>query len=214
MYNKLISLENIFSAWNEFKDGKQNKTDVKVFERFLEDNIFSIYEDLKNKTYRHGAYKTFNISDPKPRKISKATVRDRLVHHIVFRKLYDIFDSGFIFHSYSSRMEKGTHLAVKNLAKNLRKESRNYTKTIYILKCDIRKFFPSIPHKKLLQLIERKISDKDFLWLIMEIINSFSNSADNFPQEVWGGGIKGKIFWKKRFATRKYYFANFFQYIS
>ena len=70
--------------------------------------------------YRHGGYKTFHIQDPKPRIISKATVRDRLVHHLVFKELYAVFDSDFFFHSYASREEKGTHLAVQNLSKCLR----------------------------------------------------------------------------------------------
>lgn len=173
MCDKLFSLEDIFTAWHEFKKGKQAKPDVQIFERFLEDNIFAIHGELENKTYRHSQYETFHISDPKHRIISKATVSDRLVHHLVFKKLYNIFNPEFIFHSYSSRENKGTHLAVKNLSNCLRRESRNYTRTAYVLKCDIKKFFQSISHKKLLQLIERKVSDKNLLWLIEEIIGSF-----------------------------------------
>jgi RNA-directed DNA polymerase len=207
MFDELVSVENIFSAWKEFKEDKQNKNDVRNFERFLEDNIFSLHEELKNKSYRHGSYKTFYINDPKPRKISKAMVKDRLVHHLVFARLYEIFDPGFIFHSYSSRIGKGNHLAVEKLNKNLRKESRNYTRTSYVLKCDIKKFFQNISHKKLLQLIERKISDKDCLWLIAEIINSFSIPVDNFPQRERES--YRKKFSKKKLAAWQCYFANF-----
>ncbi|KKR20554.1 MAG: RNA-directed DNA polymerase (Reverse transcriptase) [Candidatus Moranbacteria bacterium GW2011_GWA2_39_41] len=212
MYDKLISLENIFLAWKEFKKNKQNKRDVQIFERFLEDNIFSLHEELKNKIYKHAAYKTFNINDPKPRKISKATVKDRLVHHLIFKKLYSIFDAGFIFHSYSSRIGKGSYLAIGKLDEYLRKESRNNTKTVYVLKCDIRKFFQNISHKKLLQLIACKISNKYFLWLIVEIINSFGTSVDNFPQRE-RERVTRKIFWKKWLATWQCHFANFCQYI-
>ena len=197
MYDKLVSLENIFISWKEFRDGKQNKSDVQLFERFLEDNLFVVQEELENQTYRHGGYETFHIQDPKPRIISKAIVKDRLVHHLVFKKLYDIFDSSFIFHSYSSRERRGSHLAVKNLSKCLRKVSRNYTRQTYVLKCDIRKFFLSIDHKKLLELIEHKIFDKNFLWLIEEIINSFSFPSVQSLQSTenpWGGGFKG---WEK-----------------
>lgn len=183
MSDELFSLENIFAAWHEFKKGKQAKSDVQIFERFLEDNIFALHGELENKTYRHGHYGIFHICDPKHRVISKATVRDRLVHHLVFKKLYNIFDPEFIFHSYSSRENKGTHLAVKNFSKCLRRESKNDTRTVYVLKCDIKKFFQSISHKKLLQLIERKISDKNLLWLIEEIINSFFKPVDNFRRE-------------------------------
>lgn len=210
MRNKLFSLENIFLAWNEFKKGKQNKADVQIFERFLEDNIFAIYGELENQTYRHGSYKTFHIYDPKHRIISKATVRDRLVHRLVCKRLDDVFDSGFIFHSYSSRKNKGTHLAVKNLSACLRRESRNYTRTVYVLKCDIKKFFQSIPHKKLLQLIERKVSDKNLLWLIEEIINSFFTCGQ---LSVERERATRKFFRKKRSAYRQHHLANFCQHI-
>ena len=191
MFDELISLENLFTSWKKFRRGKQNKSDIAFFERFLEDNIFTIHDELKNKTYHHGRYKTFRIQDPKPRIISKAIVKDRFIHHVVFQKLYEIFNSSFIFHSYSSRENKGTHLAVGNLFGCLRKTSQNYTRQTYALKCDIRKFFDSINHKKLLELIECKISDKNFLWLIEEIIESFSASV-KISKTASGGGFRWK----------------------
>ncbi len=195
MYDKLVSLENIFISWKEFKNGKQSKPDVQLFERFLEDNIFALQKELQDYTYCHGKYRTFFIQDPKPRMISKAIVKDRLVHHLVFRELYAVFNSSFIFHSYSSREKKGSHAAVKNLSKCLRKTSENYNHPVYILKCDVRKFFQSMNHKKLLELIECKIFDKNFLWLIEEIIGSFSSaplSTLQFTENPWGGGFKGR----------------------
>ncbi|MEK7065010.1 MAG: RNA-dependent DNA polymerase, partial [Patescibacteria group bacterium] len=135
MYNELVKLENIFSAWREFRSGKNNRLDIMSFERNLEDNLFALHEDLANNTYKHGPYHTFHIWDPKHRIISKATVRDRVVHHLVFRELYRIFNPTFIFHSYSSRLGKGAHLAVKNLSNILRSASHNYTKPTFALKC-------------------------------------------------------------------------------
>jgi len=181
-YDELISLKNILFCWDEFKYGKRKKADVMIFERKLEDNIFNLHCQLKNQTYRHDGYQTFHIHDPKHRIISKAVVKDRLVHHIVFNELYNIFDPVFIYHSYSSRIGKGTHLAVANLQKALRKTSGNYRDNTFVLKCDIRKFFASVSHQKLLEIIKRKISDKKVVWLIEEIINSFSSPVDKFPQ--------------------------------
>lgn len=187
MYDELISLENIFQSWKEFRNGKYNRRDVQFFERFLEDNLFLLNEELASQTYRHGKYEMFNVHDPKHRIISKATVRDRIVQHLVFKKLYEIFDSNFIFHSYSSRNNKGTHLAVRNLSKCLRRESKNYTRPVFALKCDIRKFFASMDQRKLLQLIECRIKDKRLLWLVREIVRSFS-VISSFPS---GGGLMG-----------------------
>lgn len=154
------------------------------YERYLEDNIFELHNELFNQTYKHNFYTNFNIFDPKYRIIHKATVKDRLAHHIVFKELYNIFDSSFIYHSYSSRNKKGTHLAVKNLAKALRKSSKNYIQNTFVLKCDIRKFFHSISHKKLFEIIKNKIDDEKFLWLIWQIIDSFSfENEDNFLEK-------------------------------
>ena len=181
-FDKLVSLNNLFRSWKEFKRDKSNRLDVLKFENNLEDNIFSLHRDLQSGSYRHGPYKTFFINDPKPRKINKASVRDRLIHHLIFEELYDVFEPSFIFHSYSSRIFKGTHLAVANLSKSLRKVSCNYSRNAFVLKCDIKKFFASINHQKLLGIIKRKIKDEKFLWLIEKIIESFAFPVDNFPQ--------------------------------
>lgn len=154
------------------------KIDVLMFERYLEDNIFKLHDELKNQTYRHGPYKTFHIYDPKHRIISKATVKDRVAHHLVFKELYRIFESIFIYHSYSSINNKGTHLAAKNLSYSLRKVSKNYTRNAYVLKCDIKKFFKSISHQKLLWMIKKRVNNPQFLWLVEEIIQSFSAPVD------------------------------------
>ncbi|MDP2910203.1 MAG: reverse transcriptase/maturase family protein, partial [bacterium] len=85
-----------------------------------------------------------------------------------------IFDNSFIFDSYSCRMNKGTHRAINRLNYFARKANKNNAKTIYILKLDIKKFFDSIDHNILLFLIKKKIKDKNVIWLIETIINSFS----------------------------------------
>src|ERR1700679_1157643 len=108
-YGEIISLENLFAAWQEFLPGKRGKADVQEFGRKLTDNILQLHQELANFTYTHGPYKAFNISDPKPRNIHKATVRDRVLHHAIYRQLYPFFDKTFIADSYSCQNAKGTH---------------------------------------------------------------------------------------------------------
>ena len=194
MFKELISFENLFSAWNEFHTGKSSRPDIMGFEFRLEDNLFVLHEELDNFTYKHGPYHTFHISDPKPRIISKATVRDRIVQHLVFRELYRLFDPTFIFHSYSSRLGKGTHFAVRNLSDSLRRVSHNYTLPTFALKCDIKQFFASVSHQKLFSIIKRKIKDDQFLWLVKEVIESFSaNPKSNIPVLSGGGGLNESV---------------------
>ena len=113
VYEHIISPENLLEAWKEFLNGKRGRKDVQEFQLRLMDNILSLHTDLKNKTYLHGPYHAFNISDPKPRNIHKASVRDRLLHHAIYRVLYPYFDKKFISDSYSCRLNKGTHRAME-----------------------------------------------------------------------------------------------------
>ncbi len=172
-YSSIISIENIFQAFSEFKKGKGKREDVQLFERNLEDNLFSLHENLKEKKYRHGDYKAFYVRDPKVRHIHKAVVRDRIVHHLVSNVLEVVFEPQFFAHSYSCRKEKGTHKAVIELIKQARKASKNNMSALFVLKCDIKKFFASIDHKVLLALLKSSFNDKDFLWLLSEIVESF-----------------------------------------
>jgi len=137
-------------------------------------NIIRLHNDLATKTYGHSQYIHFNISDPKPRSIHKASVRDRLLHHAIYRILYPFFDKTFIADSYSCRINKGTHKALSRFREFAYKVSKNNTRTCWILKCDIRKFFASIDHKVLLDILNLYIADKQIIWLLKEIIGSFS----------------------------------------
>ncbi|MFZ2300144.1 MAG: reverse transcriptase domain-containing protein [Candidatus Moraniibacteriota bacterium] len=144
-----------------------------LFEFQLEDNLLRLHQELVSKIYRHDPYEDFHVFDPKRRHIHKASVRDRVLHQAIFRALYPIFDEHFIYDSYSSRVSKGTHFGVTRLLRACRKVSENWRVPAYTLKCDIRRFFDSIDHEILRQLIGKKVTDYDTLWLIDIIFASF-----------------------------------------
>jgi RNA-directed DNA polymerase len=173
-YEDIISHENLLGAWREFLKGKRGKSDVQQFQYTLSDHLTELHRDLVNKVYKHGGYYAFNISDPKPRNIHKAAVRDRLVHHALYRTLYPFFDKTFISDSYSCQKGKGTHKALIQFERFARKASKNHTKTVWVLKCDIRKFFASIDQSSLLEIVGEYIPDKRIISLISEIVGSFS----------------------------------------
>ena len=211
LFSKIISIENLFCSWNEFKKGKRKKPDVQLFERDLEENLFNLHDELKSKTYKYGYYTSFFINDPKRRHIHKACVRDRIVHHAIYRILYPIFDKTFIYDSYSCRNEKGTHKAVDRLQMFLRRgrppclpeygRTQGFAPTI--TKCDIKKFFASIDHEILFGLVKKKIADKDVLWLIKEIIHSF-NVHHGSTQEHGTNGYEIKQNEREREREREY----------
>jgi RNA-directed DNA polymerase len=177
-YKYIISLENLLLAWKDFLRGKKLRKDVLDFERSLMTNIIELHNELSQKAYKHSDYYAFNISDPKPRSIHKAKVRDRLLHHAIYRELYPFFDRTFIADSYSCRQGKGTHKALQRFRAFSDKVSKNNTRTVWVLKCDIRKFFASIDQKLLIEIIKKYISDEDILSLLSEIVGSFHSTRE------------------------------------
>lgn len=175
-YKDIISVDNIHEAWREFVRGKKYKNDVVEFSLNFSRNIFDLHESLRNKTYFHGPYIAFAINDPKPRSIHKATVRDRLLHHAVYKILYPYFDKKFIYDSYSCRDIKGTHRAANRFRSFGRKVSKNNTRTCWILKCDIKKFFATVDHEILLDIVGRHIQDADTIHLLGNVVESFSST--------------------------------------
>lgn len=208
LYNRIVGLEHLFWAWDEFKKGKGRKKDVMKFEFNLEDNIFKLYKELVNKNYSHGPYYSFYIHDPKQRNINKALVRDRIVHHAIFSVLNPIFEPTFIDHSYSCRIGKGTHRGVEALAGMMRKVSRNNTRPCYVLKCDVRKFFFSVDHDVLLSIIYRRVKDFDTLWLLQQILESFPSGLPigNLTSQLFANVYMNELdqFVKQKLKTRNY----------
>ncbi|NQT65883.1 MAG: RNA-dependent DNA polymerase [FCB group bacterium] len=164
-YQKVTSLENLYEAVRQTVRSKRTKQDIAEFLFHLEDNVELIHQDLKNKKYFHSGYEIFEIIDPKKRTISKASVRDRVVHHAVHSYIYPILDKSFITHSYACRKGKGTHKAII-LAQ---KHCRTYQYAIHL---DIVKYFESINRNILKNILQKKLSDKKNLELLFEIIDS------------------------------------------
>lgn len=176
-YNHIISLENLLKAWKEFARGKRSRKDVQEFERNLMANIILLHRDLVAKTYTHSVYQAFKIADPKPRDIHKASVRDRLLHHALHRILSPFFTKAFIVDSNSCQKGKGTHGALQRLRKFIGIVSENNTRTVWVLKCDIKKFFANIDQTILLEIAAKYIPDRDIIWLISVIVQSFHSNV-------------------------------------
>jgi RNA-directed DNA polymerase len=176
LFHEVCSVANIYKAWRKFRKGKTKKLDIQNFELNLEENIFAIHRVLLSKTYKPKPYESFFVKDPKLRNIHKAQVFDRVVHQALFQVLYPIVEIKLSSSVYSAREQKGTHKAVKKLYQSLQKETQNWKKEVWVLKCDIRKFFDFIEHQKLLEKIYKYNFDKDTMWLIGLLINSFEKT--------------------------------------
>ncbi len=143
------------------------------FEVNLMENLIELHSRLANFRYRHEPYQAFTISDPKTRKIHKATVSDRVLHRAIYRKLYPIFDPTFITDSFSCRKGKGTHKALDRFRAVAWIASHNHRRTVWVLKCDIRKFFASVDHATLMHILDQRLDDKLVVNLLSTIVESF-----------------------------------------
>jgi RNA-directed DNA polymerase len=159
-------------AWKKFSIGKKSRLDVVDYQKQLGRNVQHLNKTLLTGTYRHGIYQPFTICDPKTRRIHKATVRDRVVHQAIVSAIEPLFEKRFIYDSYSCRVGKGTHAGVARLGLFLRQASRNKTRKVYALKCDVRQFFASIDHGILMHFIEKRIDDERTLELLRTIVLS------------------------------------------
>ena len=175
LFNQICSFENLLLAARKAQDGKRFQEAVARFNFHLEPELYRLQEELQTRTYRPCPYHEFHIYEPKLRKISAAPYRDRVVHHALCNVIEPIFDRTFIFDSYACRKGKGTHKAVDRFTEFCRKSD-------YVLKCDIKKYFPSIDHGILKTLFRRKIRDTNVLWL-MDLVVDFSNPQEGLLDE-------------------------------
>lgn len=174
LYQQIISIENLKAADKKAQQGKSNQYGVKVHNNNRESNIIRLHEMLKNKTYRTSEYSIFTVFEPKERQVFRLPYfPDRITHHAVMNVLEPIFVSTFTADTYSCIKGKGIHALLEKLKRDL----TNVSETTYCLKLDIKKFYPSINHEILKQLLRRKFKDEDLLWLLDEIIES----ADGLP---------------------------------
>ncbi len=165
LFTEIWSFENLLQASRRARLGKRHQTNVAGFEFQLENELVSLQQELMMKTYQPGPYREFTILEPKQRLISAAPYRDRVVHHALCQVIEPIFEKVFIFDSYANRRNKGTHKAILRY----HEFAREYK---YVLKCDIKKYFPSIDLNILKALIRRKIKCRDTLWLIDLVLDN------------------------------------------
>jgi retron-type reverse transcriptase len=170
LWEQLISFASLLQASEKARRGKRLRSGTAAFECELEKELWALHAELAARTYRPGPYRTFTIHEPKKRLISAAPYRDRVVHHALVGVLEPIFERSFVPDSFACRKGKGTGAAVDRC--------QHYARQFrYVFKADVEKFFPSIDHAILKELLARKVKDPDVLRLA-DLIVDHSN-----PQE-------------------------------
>ena len=166
LYERICAFDNLYLAHRRARrGGKRKRPEVAEFEHNLGENLLHLRDQLRGQTYHPGRYRSFIVVERKERKISAAPYRDRVVHHALINVIGPIFEARFIHDTYANRAGKGTHRALDR-AQHFARRYR------YVLKCDVREFFPSIDHQILRGLLARHIGCHRTLWLIDRILSS------------------------------------------
>jgi len=170
LWAELSSFANLHDAAQAAAAGKRRRPDVAAFLMDLEPELVRLRKQLLEESYSPGAYRSFTILEPKPRQISAAPFRDRVVHHALTRVLEPVFERRFSPFSYACRKGYGAHAALR-LA---REACKRYP---YVLKCDVRKYFASIDHDILKTKLSRVVKCRQTLGLAGRIIDG-SNAQE------------------------------------
>lgn len=174
IFKKITTLENLQLADERARKGKSHQYGIRKFDRNREENLLQLQKMLIEKCYRTSEYDIFSIFEPKERQVYRLPYfPDRITHHAIMNVLEPIFLKVFTADTYSCIKGRGIHGAANNLKKALQDEEN----TQYCLKMDIVKFYPSVDHETLKNLLAKKFKDTELLWLLHEIIDS----ADGLP---------------------------------
>lgn len=184
IYDKYLKIDNLYKCWNIVKITCKNKTEIFYFSLNLNTNIMNIYNELKNRTYKPNKFRCFMIFEPKPRLVMSQSIKDKIVNHFITNYyLIRVLDSKLIDSNVATRKNKGSNYADVLLRQYFSKILvNNKNKEIYCLKIDISKYFYTINHELLINMLRKYIADVDIINLIKLII--FETNQDYVNKNI------------------------------
>lgn len=178
LYYQVCSYENLYLAYQRARKGKTTKQYVLEFEENLIENLRQLQRELLTQTYQPSPLQGFILRDPKTRKINRSAFRDRIVYHALCIIIEPLFEQHFIFDSYANRKGKGVLRAIDRFYSFQNMVSQNHTRTAFVLKADIRKYFETVPHSILLSIITKRITDPQIMSLINIILSNYTQDGE------------------------------------
>lgn len=203
---QICTIENIEEAHRNARKGKTHYGEVRRIDKEPGKYCQQIRAMLLAKTFRNSKYTVFTLHDSgKERIIHKLPYYpDRIIHHAIMQIVEPIWKRTMINDTFSSIRGRGIHKGMRRVMEAMKDEDG----TRYCLKLDISKYYPSIDHSILKQVIRRKIKDPDLLWLLDEIIDSAPGvPIGNYLSQYFANLYLSKFdHWMKETMNRKWYF--------
>lgn len=175
IFASVTSIEALFAAHKKALKGKRNNHFATAFDFNLASRLNELQSELVNNLYRPYAYRKKIITDPKTRSIEAPAYRDRVVHHALYHYLSPFYEKHFINDSYACRPGRGIHQAAARVQYFLRQSGPN----LYVCQIDISKYYASINHAKLLEILQSKINDQPLINLLKIIIDSTDSGTEH-----------------------------------
>lgn len=170
LYSEITNLNNLYLADEKARRGKKHRKEIIAHDKFRMSNLRQLQRKLRNKTFTTSRYSTFKVFEPKERLIYKLPYfPDRIIHHAIVNVLEPIWNEIFTSDTYSCVKGRGIHSCSKKLKESLHQDPEG---TSYCLQLDIKKYYPSIDHNVMMEIIKKKIKCTDTLWLIEDIVCS------------------------------------------
>ena len=209
LFAEISSFQRLRRSFYSAARRKFSRAAVLHFSHKLEDNLFEISEKLKDGSYPFGPYRAFYVTEPKLRLIESACFRDRVVHHSIHETLEPIFDAQFSEYSYACRTGRGHHKAMLKLHSWVKTQPQKY-----FLKCDIKKFFPSIDRETLLLIIGRTILDPELMQSLRKLILNAPNTGipiGNLTSQLFANVYLNEL---DQYVKRRLRIKNYIRYMD
>lgn len=166
LWQEITDLANLKAAWLRVRRNHARSEEVNAFAVGLDEQLSRLRAELQTGAYRPSGYRQFKIWDPKPRIISCAPVRDRVVHHALCAVIAPLLEASFLPASYACRKGKGSHAACEHV----QRLTRQYP---YFLKMDIRHYFDSIDHARLERVLLPFFREAPVRSLVATIVETY-----------------------------------------
>ena len=172
LIGKITEIDNLYLAFWKAKRGKARKPECVIYENNLEENTLLLREQIISGDLDIGNYHYFTIHDPKKRTICASSFPERVLHHAIMNVCHNVFEKHFIYHTYATRPNKGTHKAIIYAQKNVQKYK-------WFAKLDVRKYFDSINHDIVKSELNKLFKGQDLLTIFYKIIDSYCSTENN-----------------------------------
>lgn len=188
-FEKALSFKELYRGALECARNVRWKESVQIYLRNILSRTAMLRHDLLSGKYKIMPYIRFMVYEPKKREIVSTRFRDRVFQRSICNNgIYQAITKSFIHDNCACLVGRGVDYAINRLDCHMRRFYRKHGVNGWVLKIDLSKFFPSIPHSVAKAAMRKRIKDENFLKYICDIIDSFpdNRTAEEIASDPFG----------------------------